>query len=73
MNKTPVIKHSTQTLTRAARDLFEQVGIRRTRLAGQKVYITQSCLLGVSFLFAQDKEPAKEYHIPHRMVSDCFN
>jgi len=72
MNKTPLIKYSTQTLSHASSTLLPEVGIHRQRLAGQKVHVTQFAEIGVSFIFSDDKEPAREFHVPARMVSEIF-
>ena len=58
------------TLTEAARDLFHEVGIHVKRTRNIKVTITQHCINGTSFHFMT--HPEKEFHIPARMVNQCF-
>ena len=69
-NKLPIIKGQIATLTDKAHDLFHEVGIHVKRTKGIKVKITQHCALGTSFEFMAGS--TKEWHLPMRMVKDCF-
>lgn len=69
-NKALIIKGQMATLTTQAKDLMSEVSIYPKRTNGIKVMVTQHALAGTSFTFMNF--PQKEFHIPARMVSDCF-
>lgn len=71
MNQAPIIKGSTATLTMQARDVFHGIGIHVKRTKGIKVAVTQHCVTGTSFHFLAGNT-AHEYHVPGRLVSQCF-
>lgn len=68
-NKAPIVKGSMATLTERARDIMNSFGIHVKRTKAIKVMITQHCVTGTSFTFMTHD---KEYHLPSRLVADCF-
>jgi len=69
-SKNPIIKGSMISLTQQARELFAEVGIHVKKTSHRKVFITQHYPdIGTSFQF---EGMEKEYHIPARMVPECF-
>jgi len=70
MSRKAIAKGQIMTLTPRARELFAQVNIHLKKTIGRRVYITQHTAIGTSFQFEGGTE--KEFHIPSRMVKECF-